>query len=120
MVRNKVLVGVTRPLKMVEEVLLQQGFKRKGSKEEPVFRMNIQDASTRQEYLLEIPFKQEQVESMEMVRLGEPNVIQGGFLKRLPDFYEIPLPIAWAAESKIAEVADYLSIKVAEYGYPNH
>lgn len=114
---NKDLVGVSRPLDIVEEVLLQQGFMRKGSKEEPVFRMNIQDASTHQLYLLDIPFKEEQVQSMKMVRFGEPCVLQGGFIKRFPDL-EIPLPISWAAESKLAEVADYLSC--VDQGYTSH
>lgn len=114
---NKDLVGVSRPLKIVEEVLLQQGFKRKGSKEEPVFRMNIQDASTHQCYLLDIPFKEEHVESKKMVRFGEPCVLQGGIVKRFSDF-EIPLPISWAAESKLAEVADYLSC--IEQVYTSH
>jgi hypothetical protein len=105
---NKDLVGVSRPQKIVEEFLLLQGFKRKGSKEEPVFRMNIQDASTHQLYLLDIPFREEQVESEKRIRFGAPCVLQGGIGNRLSD-PEVPLPIAWAAESKLAEVADYLA-----------
>lgn len=120
MVRKKDLTGVTRPLKFVEKILFQQGFRRKGSKEEPVFRMNIQDASTSQCYLLDIPFKEENFSSCDMIRLGEPYVFQGSFIKRFTEFYEIPLSIAWAAESKLAEVADYLSIKYEKKGYPKH
>lgn len=118
MVRSsKDLTGVTRPMKFVEKILIQQGFQRKGSKEEPVFRMNIQDASTRQCYLLDIPFKEENLSSCDMIRLGKPYVFNVSLIKRFSDVEEgIPLAITWAAESKLAEVADYLSLKYEKKG----
>ncbi|MBN6188131.1 hypothetical protein JQN58_14750 [Aneurinibacillus sp. BA2021] len=110
MQRNKKLSGVSKPMSLVEEIFGQQGFQRKGSQEEPVFRMNMHDTSTRQTYALEIPFKEEKNGSGRFARFGEPYVAvsssstirNGGS----DDF--IPRSISWAAESKVAEVVDYL------------
>jgi hypothetical protein len=108
--RNKELSGVSKPLRLVEEILAKQGFQRKGSKEEPVFRMNMRDASTNKIYLLEIPFKVEKNCSEHLARFGEPYVaVSSASTVRGKGTNDIPRSISWAAESKLAEVADYLA-----------
>jgi hypothetical protein len=106
--RNKELSGVSKPLNLVEEVFTQHGFQRKGSKEEPVFRMNIQDCCTRQSYSLDIPFKEEGKNTGQIARFGKPYVSPVPSTARTNGVDSIPSSISWAAESKLAEVADYL------------
>lgn len=104
MLRNKKLSGVSKPLHLVEQVLGDQGFQRKGSKEEPVYRMNIVDAATQQLYALEIPFREEQKRDGRLVRLGEAYVRAG-----TGEEDDVPRSVSWAAECKLSEVADYLA-----------
>lgn len=103
MLRNKKLSGVAKPLRLVEQVLGDQGFQRKGSREEPVYRMNILDAATQQLYALEIPFREEERHGR-IVRLGEAYVRAGA-----GEEGEVPRSVAWAAQCKLSEVADYLA-----------
>ncbi|MCI1695164.1 hypothetical protein [Aneurinibacillus aneurinilyticus] len=111
MLRNKKLSGVSKPMSLVEEIFGQQGFQRRGSKEEPVFRMNMHDTSTSQTYALEIPFKEEGNESQRFARFGEPYVAvsSSSAMRNGGTDDMIPRSISWAAESKVAEVADYLA-----------
>ncbi|WP_027416227.1 hypothetical protein [Aneurinibacillus terranovensis] len=110
MLRNKDLAGVSKPLSLVEEVLCKQGFKRKGSKEQPVFRMNMQDAATTKSYALDIPFKEDERCAEPNVRLGTPYVSPTASALRTGFDDHIPQSVYWAAESKIAEVVDYLTM----------
>jgi hypothetical protein len=108
--RNKELSGVSKPMSLVEEIFGQQGFQRKGSKEEPVFRIGIRDASTNLTYALEVPFKEENDASGRLIRFGEPYVAAtSSSTIRNGGNVDIPRSISWAAESKLAEVADYLA-----------
>ncbi|AMA73904.1 MULTISPECIES: hypothetical protein [Aneurinibacillus] len=110
MLRNKELSGVSKPLSLVEEILTKQGFQRKGSKEEPVFRIHMRDASTNKIYALEIPFKEEGTSSERIARFGEPYIaVSSSSAMHNGGIDDIPLSISWAAESKLAEVADYLA-----------
>jgi hypothetical protein len=115
--RNKKLSGVSKPLSLVEEIFGQQGFQRRGSKEEPVFRMNIRDTSTNQTYVLDVPFKEEKGSSERFARFEEPYVaLSSSSIMRNGGNGEVPRSISWAAESKLAEVADYL----AAFSRSNH
>ncbi|BAU29424.1 hypothetical protein DFP93_1159 [Aneurinibacillus soli] len=104
MLRNKKLSGVSKPLRLVEQVLGDQGFQRKGSKEAPVYRMNILDAATHQSYALEIPFREERKKDDHLVRLGDAYVRTG-----TGEEEGVPRAVSLAAECKLSEVADYLT-----------
>lgn len=104
MLRNKKLSGISKPLQLVEQVLVDQGFQRKGSKEAPVYRMNIIDTATHQLYALEIPFQEERKQDDHLVRLGDAYVRNG-----MGEEEGVPRSVSWAAACKLSEVADYLS-----------
>jgi hypothetical protein len=108
--RNKAITGVSKPMSLVEEVLTQQGFRRRGSKEEPVFRLNMQDTATMRSYSLDIPFREEEQSRERVARLGSPYVVAGSSTVRTTGMDDVPQSVSWAAESKLAEVADYLTM----------
>jgi len=102
--KDKWIVGLVKPYSTVEEILIQQGFKRCGRMEVPTFQLTIQDSATRSTYLLKIPVSLEE----HLSKIGYPYLEKLSYMEKLRPSLTIPEPIKRAAESKLAEIADYL------------
>ena len=107
--KDKWIVGLVKPYSTVEEILIQQGFKRCGRMEVPTFQLTIQDSATRSTYLLKIPVSLDpSYQEEHLSKVGYPYLEKLSYMEKLRPSLTIPEPIKRAAESKLAEIADYL------------
>ncbi len=110
--RVKSLTGVIQPLSLVDKTLLQQGFRRLGNDETPVYDVTIYDSATGTSYFLRIPTSlSTQYFSGKgelSVKIGRPYLESKFMLEGNPGEFIIPQAIRHAAEHKLAEIADYL------------
>ncbi|WP_232698281.1 hypothetical protein [Brevibacillus daliensis] len=109
---SKALIGMVQPLSNVDQTLVQQGFRRIGNNNSPVYDATIYDSSTSMTYYLRIPthfapFQGEQSEPS--VKIGSPYLKCKKAMRNSRDGLVIPRAIKAAAEHKLAEIADYLS-----------
>ncbi|MGC5326639.1 hypothetical protein [Brevibacillus sp. SYSU BS000544] len=110
--RVKSLSGVIQPLSYVDKTLRQQGFRRMGSDDTPVYDVVIYDSATSTSYFLRIPTSISHHnfsgKGELTVKIGRPYLESKFVLEGNSEEFIIPQAIRHAAEHKLAEIADYL------------
>lgn len=97
--KAKALVSENMPFTDIHSIMTEQGFSMMGVGESVKYRAALRDASTELIYWLEIPVDR-YVEDPEQAKLGKPF---------LYGEERIPIPVREAADSKLKEIADYLT-----------
>jgi hypothetical protein len=111
--RNKTLTGVVQPLSFVDKMLRQQGFRRVGEDNTPLYDVVIYDSASSTSYFLRIPISITQGCSGKgelSVKIGQPYLEAKILLHGNDEHVIIPPAVRNAAEHKLAEIADYLSL----------
>lgn len=112
--RVKTLTGVIQPLSFVDKTLRQQGFRRMGHEDTPLYDVVIYDSATSTSYFLRIPTSLSthnfSGKGELTVKIGKPYLESQFMLEDSSGEFIIPQAIRHAAEHKLAEIADYLVI----------
>ncbi len=110
--KSKTLTGVVQPLSFVDKMLRQQGFRRVKD-HSPVYDVVIYDSATSTSYFLRIPTSIAQGFSGKgelTVKIGRPYLETKFYINGEDEDFVIPLSVKRAAEHKLAEIADYLTL----------
>lgn len=112
--RVKTLTGVIQPLSFVDKTLRQQGFRRMGNEDTPLYDVVIYDSATSTSYFLRIPTSLSthsfSGKGELSVKIGKPYLESQFLLEDSSGDFIIPQAIRHAAEHKLAEIADYLVV----------
>ena len=108
--KDKWLTGLVKSFSLVDSTLLQQGFRRCGKNYSATYQLTIQDSATSSAYYLKIPTSLEKKSDPGSIsiRIGAPILRKKVFMNKLNPSIEIPEAVWKAAESKLAEIADYI------------
>jgi hypothetical protein len=110
LLKGKWLSKQMKPYSLVDDTLIQQGFKKNGKIERPFYELLIQDSSTECSYKLIIPtvITDHSDYGRRFVQMGTPYLRQNTRQHRYHIHSPIPETIINAAECKLTEVKDYL------------
>lgn len=107
--QKSLLIGMVKPLSVVDKMLRSQGFSRRG-RDAITYDIQIEDVASHTVYYLRIPARRtSDIESKDtFIKLDRPYLGKRRGPHRYHSSWEIPSSVVEAAQHKMAEVASYL------------